>query len=68
MGRDMPHFVLHSSRVTDESELGQTWKRSIIEHEGLADDGKAIEHAIANVETGEHDDPPEELNKSLPEI
>lgn len=67
MGRDMGHFILHSSRVTDESELGQEWKRRIIEHEGFADDEEAIEQAVANVEPGEHDDPPEGPNQSLSE-
>lgn len=67
MGRDMGHFVLHSSRVTDESELGQEWKRLIIEHEGFADDEEAIEQAVVNVEPGEHDDPPEDQNQSLTE-
>lgn len=63
--RDMGHFVKHSSRVTDESELGQKWKRRIIEHEGFADDEEAIEQAVANVEPGEHDDPSEDQNQSL---
>jgi replication-associated recombination protein RarA len=67
LGRDMAHFVLNSSRVTDESELGQKWKRRIIEHEGFTDDEEAIEQAVANVEPGEHDDPPEDQNQSLSE-
>jgi len=65
--RDMGHFVKHSSRVTDESELGQKWKRQIIEHEGFADDEETIKQAVANVEPGEHDDPPQDQNQSLPE-
>lgn len=66
-GRGMDHFVLHSSRVTDESELGQEWKRHIIQHEDYTDNPEEIEQAVANVEPGEHDDPPADQNQSLSE-
>jgi len=67
-GRDTEHFVLHASRVTDESDLGKQWKRKSIEHEELADDPDQVEQAVSNVEPGEHDDPPEDPNQSLSEI
>jgi len=65
--REMGHFVLHSSRVTDETDIGQEWKRRILQHEDFTDDPEEIEQAVANVEPGEHDDPPEDQNQSLSE-
>lgn len=65
MGRDMAHFVLDSSRVADESELGQEWKYQILQYEDFPDDPEEIEQAVANVEPGEHDEPPEDQNQSL---
>lgn len=53
----MSHFVLHSSRVTEESELGRQWKRGIIEYESFADDEESIQQAVVKVEPGEHEDP-----------
>lgn len=67
-GRGMDHFVLHSSRVTDETHIGQDWKRMILEHEDFTDDKDEIEQAVANVEPGEHDDPPGSKNQSLDEV
>jgi len=66
-GRGMGHFVLHSSRVTDETEIGKAWKRNIAVHERFADSPEEVEQAVANVEPGEHDDPPEDQNQSLSE-
>jgi len=63
--RDMGHFVLHSSRVTDETDIGKAWKRNVAVHEGFADSPEEVEQAVANVEPGEHDDPPEDQNQSL---
>jgi hypothetical protein len=65
--RGMGHFVLHSSRVTDETDIGKAWKRDIAVHEGFADSPEEVEQAVANVEPGEHDDPPEDKNRSLTE-
>jgi replication-associated recombination protein RarA len=67
-GRGMDHFVLHSSRVTSETDIGQEWKRMILEHEDFTDDPEEIEQAVANVEPGEHDDPPEDKNQSLDNV
>jgi replication-associated recombination protein RarA len=65
--RDMGHFVLHSSRVTSETDIGQEWKRMILEHEDFTDEPEEIEQAVANIEPGQHDDPPEDQNQSLSE-
>lgn len=67
MDRDTEHFVLHASRVTDESDLGKQWKQRSIEHEDLADSAEEIEQAVANVAPGEHDEPPQR-NRSLSEV
>lgn len=67
MGRDMGHFVLHSSRVTDETDIGQEWKRQILQHEDYTDDPEEIEQAVTNVEPGKHDEPPEH-NQTLDEV
>jgi len=63
--RGMDHFMLSSSKVTDESDMGQQFKRRILQHEDFTDDPEEIEQAVDNVEPGEHDDPPEEQNQSL---
>lgn len=65
--RGKKHFVLHASRVTDESELGKQWKRRSIEHEELADNPEEIQEAVANIDPGEHDEPTQR-NRSLSEI
>jgi hypothetical protein len=66
LGRDMGHFVKHSSRVTDETDLGKGYKRRILLHEDFTDDPDEIEEAVANLENGVHDERPER-NQSLSE-
>jgi len=63
--RGMGHFMLSSSKVTDESDLGKQFKGYILQHEDFTDDPEEIEQAVTNVEPGEHDDPPEDQNQSL---
>lgn len=63
-GRGMDHFVLKSSRVTDETASGKHWKYEILQHEDFTDDPEEIEEAVATLEPGEHDEPPQE-NQTL---
>jgi len=65
--RGMGHFMLSSSKVTDETDLGKQFKRHILQHEDFTDDPEEIEEAIKTIEAGEHDDPPEDQNQSLSE-
>jgi replication-associated recombination protein RarA len=66
LGRGMRHFMMSSSKVTDESDLGKRFKRRILQYEDYTDDPDEIEEAVADCDPGEHDERPEQ-NQSLSE-
>lgn len=75
-GRGFKHFMVHSSRLSGNTEVGREWHRKALEHAETAwpefkdihdITNEEIELALTDVEPGEHDDP-ERVNKTLDEI